>query len=57
MNVLGRIFMAVILTTLCLIAWWVGGFDFNERGRDSVFCFLCGAVSFAGGLACPLLDD
>lgn len=55
-----RFFGFVIGVMLVCVGFWLGGFDFNERGFDAVACLLIalfvGAL-FASAITALDLDD
>lgn len=49
--------MAVLTLALTLFGAWVAGFNFNERGFNSLMVFLlCNATSFIGYNIGALID-
>ena len=47
-------FIGFILPAVC---FWLGGFDFNERGADAVLCFILCLIFGVVSSACPALRD
>ena len=41
---------ALIGILIMLWIFWAGGYDFNERGHDAVFCTLFSMVGGVGGI-------
>lgn len=33
--------------------FWLGGYNFDERGASAVICFLWTAFAFVAGITCP----
>jgi hypothetical protein len=47
-GVLGAMFVSVI--------FWLGGFDFNERGKEAVFLFVFATGAFVAGATWPYIE-
>lgn len=53
--------VGTFMDAICLAAFWLGGFDFNERGEVAVMCLFSTVILFALGMAavltCPFIND
>jgi len=56
MNIKARSIVSVIVMAIVLGLFWLGGFGFDERGAEAVFCFISVTVFGLWGFACPLFD-
>ena len=57
MNIKARSIVSVIVMAIVLGLFWLGGFGFDERGAEAVFCFISVTVFGLWGFACPLFDE
>lgn len=42
-----KIFISLFFVSIWLFIFWVGGYDFNERGFEAVFCTTVSVFIFA----------
>lgn len=52
-----RIIFSIVNIILTLFLFWLGGFDFNERGEVAVICFLFSFAVGALSYTCPFIKD
>jgi hypothetical protein len=55
-NIKARTLLAIAGIVFAIVACWLGGFDFNERGGKAMGCLLLAAFLGGMGFACPLFD-
>jgi len=50
MNINNRYLRAILYASIVPIAFWLGGFNFNERGEGACICFVITIYIFLGHL-------
>lgn len=52
-----RLATSAVAALLVVLMFWVGGFDFNERGEVAFVCACIALVAAAIAYVCPLWED
>lgn len=41
-----RFLLSLLFSLLIVLAFWIGGLDFNTRGYETLMCYLCSLLIF-----------